>query len=69
MIVLKVAPKDISVTMEISLVELRKLRDGLAIAKIDFNGEVNEEREAADFITRQFWPELNQLVEDLERGT
>ena len=68
MIVLKVVPKDISVTMEIGLTDLRKLRDGLALANINFNGEDNAEREAADYTTKVFYPQLNELVEDLDRG-
>ncbi len=66
--VINVEAKDIHVTLEMSLTELRQLRDALNATTV----EVNSEEEprialAAKFLTAEFFPFINELVEDLSK--
>ncbi len=66
--VVNVEAKDIHVTLEMSLTELRQLRDALNATTI----EVNSEEEprialAANYLTAKFFPFINELVEDLSK--
>ena len=67
--VLKVAPKDIFVNIEMSLKEVKKLHQALAIATIDYNGNVEKEKVAAIYAKSTFFPFLDDLIEEIEHGT
>jgi len=66
--VLNVEAKDIHVTFEMSATELRQVRDALSIAKIEYNSEEDPQMAlSAKFLTKEFYPFIHQLVEDLSR--
>lgn len=67
MIILNVVPKDIHVTIELSLVEVNRLLDFLNRCEVKYNKEEEMDFvESSDFVTRVFFPKLNQLSEDLK---
>ena len=67
--VLRIAPKDIFVNFEMSLAEVRLLHQALAIATIDFNGNVEKERVSATYAKSTFFPFLDDLIEEIEHGS
>jgi len=67
--ILKVAPKDLYVTIEMSITELRKLREALGISRIDYDGAIEKEREAAEYAKSVFFPFLDDFLREMEHGT
>lgn len=66
--VLKVAPKDVYVTFEISFADLKKVVDGISIAKMEYDGKGSPELAVgAVFVKTEFYPMMLQVVEDLEK--
>lgn len=66
--ILQVAPKDIYVTMEMSLVDLKMIIRALDLAKIDYDGEGSpEDKIAVMFLTKDFYPSIKEVVIDLEK--
>jgi len=66
--VLRVAPKDIYVTMEMSLADLKMIIRGLDLAEIKYDGESKpEDKLAVMFLTNEFYPSIKEVVTDLER--
>ncbi len=64
--VINVEAKDIHVTFEMSLSDLTQLRDVLSIANVEYNSEEDPRIAlAAKFLTAEFFPFINELVEDL----
>lgn len=68
--ILRVAPKDIYVTMEMSLADLKMIIRGLDLARIDYDGEGSpEDKIAVMFLTKDFYPSIKEVVVDLEKET
>ena len=67
--VLKIAPKDIFVNIEMSFEEVKMLHQALAIATIDYDGKVEREKVAATYAKTAFFPFLDDLIEEIEHGT
>lgn len=66
--ILQVAPKDIYVTMEMSLADLKMIIRALDLAKIDYDGEGSpEDKIAVMFLTKDFYPSIKEVVVDLEK--
>lgn len=66
--ILRVAPKDIYVTMEMSLADLKMIIRALDLAKIDYDGEGSpEDKIAVMFLTKDFYPSIKEVVVDLEK--
>lgn len=66
--VINVEAKDIHVTLEMSLTELGQLRDALDVATIEVNSDEDPRLAlAAKFLTAEFFPFINELVEDLSK--
>lgn len=67
--IIKVAPKDIYVTFEIGLEDLKKIVTALDLAKINYDGKSNpEDAMAVIYLTKEFYPAIREVIEDLERG-
>ena len=64
--ILSIEPRDIYVTFELSVSEIDKLLIGLGLAKIDYNGENKKEVEAAQYIEKKFFPELNKVMQGFQ---
>ena len=66
--ILNIEAKDVHVTFEMSLTELRQLRDAISIAQLEYNSEEDPAVAlAAKFLTAEFYPFINELVEDLAK--
>ncbi len=66
--VINVEAKDVHVTFEMSLSDLTQLRDVLSIANVEYNSEEDPRIAlAAKFLTAEFFPFINELVEDLSK--
>ncbi len=66
--VINVEAKDIHVTFEMSLTQLGQLRDALDVATIEVNSDEDPRLAlAAKFLTAEFFPFINELVEDLSK--
>ena len=66
--VISVKPKGIYVNIEFSLEELEKLRDGISLSEIKFDGKNMAEYQAKEAIGN-FFTLIDKVVEDLKRGT
>jgi len=63
--VVSIQSKDIYVTIDLSITEIDKLLTALSCAKLEYDGQENPDiREAADYLTKEFYPALD----DLHRG-
>lgn len=67
--ILKVYPKDVYITMEISLADIKKIVVALDNATIAFDGKDPESAAATTFVTQEFYPELVKLIEDVKEMT
>jgi hypothetical protein len=66
--VLNVAPKDVYVTIEISLESLKLLKEALSISEIKYNSkEKPEDAKAAAFLKDTFFPFLDTTIEDISK--
>jgi len=66
--ILRVAPKDIYVTFEISLKSLRQVVRGLELAELNYDGQENpDDKMAAIFLTKEFYPSIKEVVVDLDK--
>ena len=67
--ILNVEPKDIHITLDLSIKETRMILDVLDHAKVEFNGtEEPGMIEAYDFVKDRFLKQLDQVVQDVERN-
>ena len=66
--VIQIAPKDIFITLEISLTEAENLLIALENAIIEYDGK-NDIKvvKAVKYLTEDFQPTLDKIVEDLKR--
>ena len=62
---LSVLPRDVCVTIEFTVTELRLIEKGLSMASIDFNGEIDEERKAAEYVSEEFYSFVRNLMSEL----
>jgi len=65
--VLQIAPKDIYVTLEISLTEMESLLIALENAIIEYDGKDIRVARAVKYLTKEFQPMLDKIVEDLKK--
>jgi len=63
--ILTVAPKDIHVEMEFPIKELELLRDGIQLATIDYDGNQENDKEAAKYI-EAFWKFLDDFLREVK---
>lgn len=66
---LNVAPKDLYVTIEFSAEELRLLEKGLFLANIEYDGTKEEEKEAANYVTKDFFLYISKLITEIKEYT
>jgi len=67
MIILNVEPKDIHVTLDMSVKEINMVLDAMEHAEIKFPGDEQPElKEAAQFVTDVFFKTLSELSADLK---
>lgn len=64
--IISVQPKDIHITLEMSMKEVRFLLDFLSRSKLEYT---EEEKEWVEFVTKDFFPKLNELEEKIKDGT
>jgi hypothetical protein len=62
--VVDVGPKDIYVLIEISLKELRKLRKGMEMSQVNYDGGDEVEVEAKQYFS-EFYEFLNKTIESI----
>jgi len=60
--VLEIYPKDIHVVFEISMIDLSKLHRALNMVNMEYDGNVPEEKEAANYLTKIFYPVINEIM-------
>ena len=66
--VLTVAPKDIYVTIEIGLKNLKQIITALDHAKIEYDSKANPDAAlAVIYLTKEFYPGIKEVVTDLEK--
>ena len=63
--VAKIYSKDIYILLEFSISDLQLLSKALSLANITYNSEVQEEKEAVEFLT-DFSLKLNELIGDIK---
>lgn len=67
--IVKVWPKDIHVTIELSLTDIGKLIDYLDHCEMRFDGESEPEMKLASaFVEQTFYPTLKDVHEDMKHG-
>lgn len=65
--IVKVQPKDTSITFEIMLSDIENLVHALDVCTIEPKTE--KEKAGFSFLTNVFFPMMNDLVEDLKDGS
>ena len=60
--VLEIYPKDIHVVFEISMADLSKLHRVLSMSKVDYDSDIPEELEAVNYLTKVFFPAINEIM-------
>ena len=48
--------------MEMRFEDILKLRKALEMAKVDYDGEKPEEKEAAEYLEKHFYPSLVEVI-------
>ena len=66
--ILDVVAKDVYVLMEMSLSELEKVKFLLDNAEINYNKDIPEEAEAAEFLHANFYPFLEQTIKQVREN-
>ena len=66
--IIKIEPKDIYVTFEISFENLIKLKRVIDMAEIRYDGKDEKEVGAQNYLISEFYPAIREVIEDLERG-
>ena len=64
--------KDVTVVFEMELSELKLLHKAMNMMEINYDSTIPEEREAENFLTKRFYPLINELIEkasEKEHGT
>ena len=64
--IIKIEPKDIYVTFEIGLENLKKLAIALSLSEIKYQGTEEKDKEAVIYLTNTFFPTISKVLEDLE---
>ena len=69
--VLGVFPKDLWVSLDFPLGDLKKIQKTLSLASVFLNraSENDEETEARRYVMQEFLPALSKLIEDIENGS
>ncbi len=65
--IINVYPKDVYVAIEFSIDEIKKFVKTLDIARIDFDGNNVEEREAVSFVVDKMYPNFKMIIEETEK--
>jgi len=52
--------------VEFSLTDLTKLRDVLDMVTIDYDGKCDKDRELAEFLTGEFYPQLDKIIKQIQ---
>jgi len=60
--------KELHITLEITFSELEKVRTALSFAELDLKGKSDEEKEAINYLTSEFYPFIVNLTDTL-KGT
>lgn len=66
--VLNIRPLDIHIEMRISLSELNMLADFLDMCEFTLDKDDEQQVEMHDFVTKEFFPFINKLTDDLMSG-
>lgn len=65
--IVKIESKDIYVTFEISLENLKKLKKSVDMAEIKYDGRDKNEFDAQNYLITEFYPAIKEVIEDLEK--
>ena len=67
--IVKIEPKDIWVTIDLSLSELKKILSALDHAEINYDHKKDIKiNEAATYLIKEFYPTIKEVVDDLEEN-
>lgn len=65
--ILSVAPKDVYITLEFSVEQVKQILDFLDHAEVRFDGEDEPEMKVAtDYIKEVLYPQLDQVYQDVK---
>jgi len=69
--VVGVFPKDLWVSLDFPLDDLKKLQTALTLSSIFLNRRTDDamETEAQRYVLQEFLPNLSKLIEDIENGS
>lgn len=59
-------PRDVYALCEFSRSDLKLLKSVLSLVKIDYDSSVPEEKEAVDYFTNKFHPQVVKILETME---
>lgn len=65
--VVNIAPKDIYVTVEFNITELQLLKEGLELARIEYDGNSENDPKAAKYI-EEFYKFLEDFLREVKRN-
>ena len=66
--IINVIPKDIYVSIEFPIEELKVLKQGIGLADIDYDGKDPVQRASAEAVT-SFYKLLEEFLKDVENGS
>lgn len=64
--ILKVYPKQLHISLDISEEELNHILNFLDACEVDYGGKGENLKKAGEFVSSVFFPRLNQLSEELK---
>ena len=68
--VLNVRPKGIYIDLEFSMEQLNAVKEFLNHATCEFNSESEPEMvQISQYVQKEFYPDLEKLLEEINRGT
>jgi len=62
---IEIQPRDVYCLLEIRFEDLLKVKKALEMAKIDYNGDIKEEAEAARYLEDSFFPSINEVIRQI----
>ena len=63
---LQIEAKEINIIFEEKFSNLEKLVLALDMAKIEYDGTTSEETEAANYLTKEFYPFIKEIIEKIK---
>ena len=58
--------RDVYALCEFSRTDLQKLEKALSLVEVKFNSEIQQEKEASDYLVNDFYPKIQQELKQIE---